>query len=100
MCIFFFITIEISDTFASKVSAIQDKYADASIGNVTGSNGVNVFLGIGLAWTMAAIYHVAKGGQFEVEPGTLGFSVTVFSVEAFVCMAILVGRLTRIMSYK
>lgn len=35
----------ILDTFASKVSAIQDKYADGSIGNVTGSNAVNVFLG-------------------------------------------------------
>ncbi|KAG7217761.1 hypothetical protein INR49_020931 [Caranx melampygus] len=31
-------------TFASKVAAIQDQYADASIGNVTGSNAVNVFL--------------------------------------------------------
>ncbi|VDK29761.1 unnamed protein product [Gongylonema pulchrum] len=37
----------VPDTFASKVAAIQDKYADSSIGNVTGSNGVNVFLGIG-----------------------------------------------------
>lgn len=40
------------DTFASKVAAIQDKYADASVGNVTGSNAVNVFLGIGVAWTI------------------------------------------------
>lgn len=37
------------DTFASKVAAIQDQYADASIGNVTGSNAVNVFLGIGVS---------------------------------------------------
>lgn len=29
------------------MAATQDKYADSSIGNVTGSNGVNVFLGIG-----------------------------------------------------
>jgi len=33
-----------------------DPYADASIGNVTGSNSVNVFLGIGLAWGLAALY--------------------------------------------
>ena len=33
------------DTFASKVAAVGDKYADSSIGNVTGSNAVNVFLG-------------------------------------------------------
>lgn len=59
-----------TDTFASKVAAIQDKYADASVGNVTGSNAVNVFLGIGLAWLIAAIYHTSKGGIFVVNPGT------------------------------
>merc|ERR1712142_292316 len=42
------------DTFASKVATINDETADSSIGNVTGSNSVNVFLGIGLAWTVAA----------------------------------------------
>merc|ERR1719265_2850748 len=31
------------DTFASKSAAVQDPYADASVGNVTGSNSVNVF---------------------------------------------------------
>lgn len=35
----------IPDTFASKVAAINDQYADSSVGNVTGSNAVNVFLG-------------------------------------------------------
>ncbi|KHJ88144.1 hypothetical protein OESDEN_12064, partial [Oesophagostomum dentatum] len=34
----------VPDTFASKPAAIQDKWADSSIGNVTGSNAVNVFL--------------------------------------------------------
>lgn len=58
-----------SDTFASKVAAVNDKYADASVGNVTGSNAVNVFLGIGIAWTMAAFYHAANGRAFEVPSG-------------------------------
>lgn len=58
-----------ADTFASKVAAIQDKYADASVGNVTGSNAVNVFLGIGIAWSMAAIYHAWHGNVFKVDPG-------------------------------
>merc|ERR1712060_133946 len=44
------------DTFASKTAATMDPYADASIGNVTGSNSVNVFLGLGIPWTIAAIY--------------------------------------------
>uniref|UniRef100_T1H5N0 Sodium/calcium exchanger membrane region domain-containing protein n=1 Tax=Megaselia scalaris TaxID=36166 RepID=T1H5N0_MEGSC len=67
----------VPDTFASKVAAIQDKYADASVGNVTGSNAVNVFLGIGVAWTIAAI---------------LGFSVTLFCIEAVVAIIILLIR--------
>lgn len=82
----------ILDTFASKVSAVQDKYADGSIGNVTGSNGVNVFLGIGIAWTIAAIYHNAQGNIFKVEAGTLAFSVTIFCVEAAVAIIILLLR--------
>jgi solute carrier family 8 (sodium/calcium exchanger) len=44
------------DTFASKTAAAMDEHADASIGNITGSNSVNVFLGLGISWTMAAIY--------------------------------------------
>ena len=59
------------DTFASKAAAIDDETADASVGNVTGSNAVNVFLGIGIAWTMAAIYWESQGKSFEVSPGSL-----------------------------
>nr|XP_043873930.1 sodium/calcium exchanger 1-like isoform X3 [Solea senegalensis] len=82
----------VPDTFASKVAAIQDQYADASIGNVTGSNAVNVFLGIGVAWSIAAIYHFFKGQKFRVDPGTLAFSVTLFTIFAFICVAVLVYR--------
>ncbi|XP_008297094.1 sodium/calcium exchanger 1-like isoform X9 [Stegastes partitus] len=82
----------VPDTFASKVAAIQDQYADASIGNVTGSNAVNVFLGIGVAWSIAAIYHSIKGEEFKVDPGTLAFSVTLFTIFAFICIAVLIYR--------
>uniref|UniRef100_A0A8C6TW13 Solute carrier family 8 member 1a n=1 Tax=Neogobius melanostomus TaxID=47308 RepID=A0A8C6TW13_9GOBI len=82
----------VPDTFASKVAATQDQYADASIGNVTGSNAVNVFLGIGVAWSIAAVYHWTKGAEFRVDPGTLAFSVTLFTIFAFVCIAVLVYR--------
>lgn len=80
------------DTFASKVAAVNDKYADSSIGNVTGSNAVNVFLGIGVAWTIAAIYNAAIGQPFKVDPGTLAFSVTLFCIEAVVCIIVLMLR--------
>merc|ERR1719175_365795 len=82
----------VPDTFASKVAAIQDEYADNSVGNVTGSNGVNVFLGIGVAWSMAAIYHGVQGTVFKVEPGSLGFSVTIFCIEACLAIGILLAR--------
>uniref|UniRef100_A0AAQ5ZY02 Calx-beta domain-containing protein n=1 Tax=Amphiprion ocellaris TaxID=80972 RepID=A0AAQ5ZY02_AMPOC len=82
----------VPDTFASKVAAIQDQYADASIGNVTGSNAVNVFLGIGVAWTIAAIAWRSKGKPFKVDPGSLAFSVTLFTILAVVCVLTLLYR--------
>nr|XP_014350901.1 PREDICTED: sodium/calcium exchanger 1 isoform X4 [Latimeria chalumnae] len=82
----------VPDTFASKVAAIQDQYADASIGNVTGSNAVNVFLGIGVAWSIAAIYWAAQGQPFKVQPGTLAFSVTIFTIFAFISVGVLLYR--------
>ena len=44
------------DTFASKAAATSERTADNAIGNVTGSNSVNVFLGLGLPWLIASIY--------------------------------------------
>jgi solute carrier family 8 (sodium/calcium exchanger) len=95
----------VPDTFASKTAAIEDESADNSVGNVTGSNAVNVFLGIGIAWTMAAIFHESGAGphtvdwkgpntahKFIVPVGSLGFSVTVFCVEALLAIAILLVR--------
>eukprot|EP00062_Callorhinchus_milii_P008721 gi/632951726/ref/XP_007891458.1/ PREDICTED: sodium/calcium exchanger 3 [Callorhinchus milii] len=82
----------VPDTFASKVAAAQDQYADASIGNVTGSNAVNVFLGIGLAWSVAAIYWAAQGREFRVDAGTLAFSVTLFTIFAFIGISALLYR--------
>eukprot|EP00435_Cladocopium_sp_Y103_P031795 s2563_g8.t1 len=93
------------DLFASQTAAVTDRYADASIVNVTGSNSVNVFLGIGLPWSIAAIYWSVAGptqkwlqsyesylgawpkAAFIVEGGDLAFSVAVFNVELQVlCM--------------
>lgn len=44
------------DTFASKTAAQQSQYADSAVGNVTGSNCVNVFLGLGLPWVISSTY--------------------------------------------
>ncbi|KAK6053716.1 hypothetical protein COOONC_08781, partial [Cooperia oncophora] len=82
-------------TFASKVSAVQDKYADNSIGNVTGSNAVNVFLGIGIAWSMAAIYHFFNGTKsvpvFDLEIHRISV-LWWFCLEACACITVIVLR--------
>jgi len=89
------------DLLASKQAAIELKTADASIGNVTGSNSVNVFFGLGLPWLIGAVVWRIQGatdawkaryahlpdvianwpdGAFVVESGDLAFSVIIFSI--------------------
>lgn len=81
------------DTFASKTAAINDEHADASIGNVTGSNSVNVFLGLGLPWTIAALYHTAKDEDYIVPGGErLSFGVLVFCICATVAISTIYFR--------
>jgi len=103
------------DTFASMAAASGEEYADASIGNITGSNSVNVFLGLGLPWMIAAFYwalphgesvtagwHARYSGEpwykegmstaFVVPAADLGFSVTVFSTCACICIFMLILR--------
>jgi len=108
------------DTFASMQAAKGDKYADNSIGNVTGSNSVNVFFGLGIPWLIAAIYWAAAGatpafvarfgpggadplpyntwltvkdkGAFVVKAGDLGFSVIVFTIFAILTIAVILIR--------
>lgn len=110
------------DTFASMAAAQAEKYADSAVGNVTGSNSVNVFLGLGLPWVIATIYSgsyvIPDDGswtdssklkwikRFESEPpnvgaaltdfyvpaGALGFSVVVFVIVAICCFITLIAR--------
>uniref|UniRef100_A0A158P9X3 Sodium/calcium exchanger 1 n=1 Tax=Angiostrongylus cantonensis TaxID=6313 RepID=A0A158P9X3_ANGCA len=82
----------VPDMFASRTAAVQDKWADSSIGNVTGSNAVNVFLGIGISWAIAACAHAWNGTKFIVNAGSLAFSVTMFIIGSIVCIAVLQFR--------
>ena len=61
------------DTFASAQAATAEEYADAAIGNVTGSNAVNVFLGLGLPWMLSSIYWYLQGDSDEFMSGTKGY---------------------------
>ena len=88
------------DTFASMAAATQEKYADSAVGNVTGSNSVNVFLGLGLPWVIAVLYESGTSAEdkgydsteYFVPAGTLGFSVVVFCFCACLCIVILLIR--------
>merc|ERR1719331_2130770 len=51
----------VPDTLASASCAVNQDTADDAIGNVTGSNAVNVFLGLVLPWTVGAIYWGNQG---------------------------------------
>jgi len=102
----------VPDTFASKIAAEQDRNADPAIGNVTGSNAVNVFLGVGLSWLIGAVYQYQNktcdiSGEvfgdgnapnnnrckFMVPPSnSLGFSVVLFSIMAGVWFTVLMLR--------
>merc|ERR1719440_2269366 len=102
------------DTFASRKAATHDPYADASITNITGSNSVNVFLGLGLPWCVAAFKWETSGPNAEwrlrtpqsvkdwvgnddsavyvLEADDLGFSVAVFTTCAILAMLALAFR--------
>jgi Ca2+/Na+ antiporter len=99
----------VPDLLASRIAAKAEEHADASIVNVTGSNSVNVFLGIGLPWMVAAFYWKTKGPNqkwiqrypehhandvraFIVTSGDLAFSVTVFVMCAMVCLSVILVR--------
>ncbi|ESP03914.1 hypothetical protein LOTGIDRAFT_91958, partial [Lottia gigantea] len=80
------------DLFASRQAAINEKYADDSVGNVTGSNSVNVFLGLGLSWVIAASYWSVKGQTFNVNAGSLSVSVILYTVCALLAILLLLIR--------
>lgn len=80
------------DTFASITATKLAPDADAAIGNITGSNSVNVFLGLGLPWVIATLYHAFQGTTYQQPPGTLVTAVSVFVPEAVLCLGILIIR--------
>jgi len=80
------------DTVASMIAARDSPSADDAIGNIMGSNSVNVFLGLGIPWTIGAFYWEGQGATFQVPADGLGFSVLVFSCCSVCCIAMLVMR--------
>jgi solute carrier family 8 (sodium/calcium exchanger) len=80
------------DTFCSRTAALKDDTADAAVGNITGSNAANVFLGLGLPWLISSSYYAARGQHFCSDSGALAFSVLVFTAVAVVWLGVLAAR--------
>jgi Ca2+/Na+ antiporter len=80
------------DTFASMTAARSSQYADSAVGNVTGSNSVNVFLGLGLPWVFAAYAQEGRGKPYLTPAGDLAYSVTVFLICSVICFIVLAVR--------
>lgn len=80
------------DTFASMKAAAESRYADAAVGNVTGSNSVNVFLGLGLPWVIAVIYSSGNNEEYKVPAKGLDLSVVLFLSTCLIGVGILIFR--------
>lgn len=73
-------------------AARNSDYADSAVGNVTGSNSVNVFLGLGLPWVISSVYAANHNSNYIVPAGKLGFSVAMFLITSVICFIILTAR--------
>lgn len=59
-------------------AARVDRDADSSIGGVNGKKAVSVYLGIGLGWLIAAVYHSATGQTLQVHITRMGFALSLY----------------------
>lgn len=80
------------DTFASMTAAKSSEFADSAIGNVTGSNSVNVFVGLGIPWVISSVYAQQHNQKYITPPGNLAFSVMLFLITSMVCFVVLLTR--------
>ncbi|TGZ74133.1 hypothetical protein CRM22_001107 [Opisthorchis felineus] len=80
------------DAFASRTAARLDDSADNSIGNITGSNSVNVFLGLGVPWLFSAIDATIRGKRFCVSTSGVCEASMLFLGMALLCLGNLICR--------
>jgi len=63
----------VPDALASRSAANKGRYADEAVGVITGSNSVNIFIGLGLPWIIASVYHYNK----TIAPGAVATSFVI-----------------------
>ncbi|PIN07211.1 Ca2+/Na+ exchanger NCX1 [Handroanthus impetiginosus] len=82
------------DLVASKIAAGRQHTADSAIANITCSNSVNIYVGIGVPWLIDTLYNFfAYNEPLRIENGGgLSFSLLVFFATSVGCIGVLVFR--------
>ncbi|TVU23701.1 hypothetical protein EJB05_26080 [Eragrostis curvula] len=82
------------DLVASKIAAERQITADSAIANITCSNSVNIYVGIGVPWLVNTAYNffVYKEPLYIDNAAGLSFSLLIFFATSFGCITILVLR--------
>lgn len=86
------------DFYASKAIALDKTvtYADAVIGGIFASNAINIFIGLGLPWTIASVYYeLYREDTFFIgyaQGADMTFCIIMFFVASFVTLMILLIR--------
>ncbi|XP_044492928.1 magnesium/proton exchanger isoform X3 [Mangifera indica] len=82
------------DLVASKIAAERQITADSAIANITCSNSVNIYVGIGIPWLIDAAYNfIAYGEPLTIKNAEgLSFSLLVFFCCSVGCIGVLVFR--------
>lgn len=82
------------DLVASKIAAKRQTTADSAIANITCSNSVNIYVGIGIPWLVDTAYNVIAYGQpLRIQDaGGLSFCLLVFFITSIGCISVLILR--------
>ncbi|KAK6260247.1 Sodium/calcium exchanger membrane region - like 2 [Theobroma cacao] len=82
------------DLVASKIAAERQITADSAIANITCSNSVNIYVGIGIPWLIDTAYNfIAYREPLRIQnAGGLSFSLLVFFSTSVGCILVLVIR--------
>lgn len=82
------------DLVASKIAAERQTTADSAIANITCSNSVNIYVGIGVPWLIDTAYNfIAYREPLRVQNAAgLSFSLIVFFATSVGCISVLVLR--------
>ncbi|CAH9140500.1 unnamed protein product [Cuscuta epithymum] len=82
------------DLVASKIAAERQLTADSAIANITCSNSVNIYIGIGVPWLIDTVYNffAFKEPLYIQNARGLSFSLLIFFATSVGCIGVLVFR--------